>query len=161
MQAILIADDDTAIGDLEQEVLERAGYAVQRAYSGTEYALLKAAITNVSHDLRTPLTAVCGYLDLLEQEPHSDASQRYLAIIRECTDAMRSLTGELFRYSVITATAEELTPEPVSLRGSTGLGLSIAKLLTEKMGGCITASCRGGVLCICIRFPEQTSPIPT
>ena len=140
MQAILIVDDDTAIGDLEQEVLERAGYAVQRAYSGTEYALLKAAITNVSHDLRTPLTAVCGYLDLLEQEPHSDASQRYLAIIRECTDAMRSLTGELFRYSVITATAEELTPEPVSLRGATGLGLSIAKLLTEKMGGCITAS---------------------
>ena len=161
MQAILIVDDDTAIGDLEQEVLERAGYAVQRAYSGTEYALLKAAITNVSHDLRTPLTAVCGYLDLLEQEPHSDASQRYLAIIRECTDAMRSLTGELFRYSVITATAEELTPEPVSLRGATGLGLSIAKLLTEKMGGCITASCRGGVLCICIRLPEQTSPIPT
>ena len=44
---------------------------------------------------------------------------------------------------------------------SYGLGLSIAKLLTEKMGGCITASCRGGVLCICIRFPEQTSPIPT
>ena len=83
MQAILIVDDDTAIGDLEQKVLERAGYAVQRAYSGTEYALLKAAITNVSHDLRTPLTAVCGYLDLLEQEPHSDASQRYLAIIRE------------------------------------------------------------------------------
>ena len=118
MQAILIVDDDTAIGDLEQEVLERAGYAVQRAYSGTEYALLKAAITNASHDLRTPLTAVCGYLDLLEQEPHSDASQRYLAIIRERTDAMRSLTGELFRYSVITATAEELTPEPVSLRGS-------------------------------------------
>ena len=160
MQAILIVDDDTAIGDLEQEVLERAGYAVQRAYSGTEYALLKAAITNVSHDLRTPLTAVCGYLDLLEQEPHSDASQRYLAIIRERTDAMRSLTGELFRYSVITATAEELTPEPVSLRGATGLGLSIAKLLTEKMGGCITAACRSGVLCIRIRFPEPTSPIP-
>ena len=48
-----------------------------------------------------------------------------------------------------------------SAGGSTGLGLSIAKLLTEKMGGCITASCRGGVLCSCIRFPEQTSPIPT
>mgnify|MGYP000274773075 CR=1 FL=1 len=29
---------------------------------------LKAAVTNVSHDLRTPLTAICGYLDLLEQE---------------------------------------------------------------------------------------------
>ena len=40
MQTILIVDDDAAIGNLEQEVLERAGYAVQRAYSGTEALLL-------------------------------------------------------------------------------------------------------------------------
>ena len=40
MQTILIIDDDTAIGDLEQEVLERAGYGVRRAYSGTEAQLL-------------------------------------------------------------------------------------------------------------------------
>lgn len=40
MQTILIIDDDIAIGSLEQEVLEQAGYAVQRAYSGTEALLL-------------------------------------------------------------------------------------------------------------------------
>ena len=40
MQTILIIDDDAAIGDLEQEVLARAGYAVLRAYSGTEALLL-------------------------------------------------------------------------------------------------------------------------
>ena len=40
MQTILIIDDDAAIGDLEQEVLEREGYGVQRAYSGTEALLL-------------------------------------------------------------------------------------------------------------------------
>lgn len=39
MQTILIIDD-AAIGNLEQEVLERAGYAVLRAYSGTEALLL-------------------------------------------------------------------------------------------------------------------------
>ena len=37
---ILIIDDDESIGNLEQEVLERAGYAVCRAYSGTEALLL-------------------------------------------------------------------------------------------------------------------------
>lgn len=35
MQTILIVDDDENIGNLEQEVLERAGYGVRRAYSGT------------------------------------------------------------------------------------------------------------------------------
>ena len=39
MQTILIVDDDVNIGNLEQEVLERAGYAVRRAYSGTEALL--------------------------------------------------------------------------------------------------------------------------
>lgn len=40
MDTILIVDDDVAIGNLEQLVLERAGYNVLRAYSGTEAVLL-------------------------------------------------------------------------------------------------------------------------
>lgn len=40
METILIIDDDAAIGNLEQEVLEQAGYGVLRAYSGTEALLL-------------------------------------------------------------------------------------------------------------------------
>ena len=40
MRTILIIDDDIAIGNMEQEVLERAGYATRRAYSGTEALLV-------------------------------------------------------------------------------------------------------------------------
>ena len=40
MQTILIIDDDETIGDLEQEVLTRAGYRTLRAYAGTEALLL-------------------------------------------------------------------------------------------------------------------------
>lgn len=76
---------------------------------------LKNAVTNISHDLRTPLTAICGYLDLLAQQPQSEASERYLSVIRERTDAMRGLTEELFRYSVIAGTTEELHFELVCL----------------------------------------------
>ena len=76
---------------------------------------LKSAVTNISHDLRTPLTAICGYLDLMEQEQLSDNAKRYLSVIRERTDAMRTLTEELFRYSVITSADEEMHFEPVSL----------------------------------------------
>ena len=78
-------------------------------------AQLKAAVTNVSHDLRTPLTAICGYLDLLEQEPHSENSRRYLAVIRERTETMRALTEELLQYSVVTSVPDALNREPVSV----------------------------------------------
>ena len=79
-------------------------------------AELKNAITNVSHDLRTPLTAICGYLELLEKEEHSEKARRYLAVIRERSQAMRDLTEELFRYSMAAAAAEEMTRQPVSVK---------------------------------------------
>ena len=72
---------------------------------------LKEAVANVSHDLRTPLTAICGYLDLLEQEELSPAVGRYVSVIRERAEAMRGLTEELFRYSLLVSAERELHPE--------------------------------------------------
>ena len=67
---------------------------------------LKEAVTNISHDLRTPLTAINGYLDLLEREEKSENVQRYLSQIRNRTEALKTLTEELFRYSVVTSSKE-------------------------------------------------------
>lgn len=64
---------------------------------------LKDAVTNMSHDIRTPLTAICGYLDLLEGEEVSEDARRYLAIIRERAGILAVLTEELFQYSVISS----------------------------------------------------------
>ena len=36
---------------------------------------LKEAVTNISHDLRTPLTAIFGYLDLLEKEETTETAE--------------------------------------------------------------------------------------
>ena len=80
-------------------------------------AELKEAVTGISHDLRTPLTAICGYLDLLEQEELPAQARRYTAQIKNRVDAMKDLTEELFRYSVVTA-EQELAAEPVELRGA-------------------------------------------
>lgn len=64
---------------------------------------LKDAVTNISHDLRTPLTAICGYMDLLESEDKSEAVERYLVQIANRIEALKALTEELFRYSVVTS----------------------------------------------------------
>ena len=67
---------------------------------------LKEAVTNISHDLRTPLTAINGYLDLLEREEKSENVQRYLSQIKNRTEVLKNLTEELFRYSVVTSSQE-------------------------------------------------------
>ena len=77
---------------------------------------LKEAVTNISHDLRTPLTAICGYLDLLDNEDKSENTSRYLSLIGNRVEAMKQLTEELFRYSVILSTGE-LVLEPVCVNG--------------------------------------------
>lgn len=215
---------------------------------------LKDAVTNISHDLRTPLTAICGYLDLLEQEEKSPAVARYLGMIENRTEAMRQLTEELFRYSVLLSAPDDsredlalnrvleesiasfygalrgrgITPalaipeapvqrtlnrsalmrifgnilsnaikysdgdlavtmdacgtivfsnaaaalSPVqagrlfdrfytveTARDSTGLGLSIAKLLTERMGGRILADYAEGRLSVTVQFPDVSGCI--
>ena len=75
---------------------------------------LKEAITNISHDLRTPLTAICGYLDLLEKQELSEDTERYIEQIRNRTEVLKQLTEELFRYSVISSTPA-LTYEKINL----------------------------------------------
>ena len=69
---------------------------------------LKNAVTNISHDLRTPLTAIGGYLELLEREDTSPQVREYLDIISERTRLMKQLTEELFRYSVILSSEKDV-----------------------------------------------------
>lgn len=76
---------------------------------------LKEAVVNISHDLRTPLTAISGYLQLLQGQDLPPDTQRYLEQIGGRAQAMKRLTEELFRYSVVVS-EENLAREPVDLR---------------------------------------------
>lgn len=89
---------------------------------------LKEAITNISHDLRTPLTAIYGYLELLEGEEVSEEVGQSLKQIRNRTDALKGFTEELFQYSVI-VTEEEKEKNEVVLN----------QVLEEALLGCYGA----------------------
>jgi len=63
-------------------------------------AVLKRAITNISHDLRTPLTSAKGYLQMAENgELDQETMLRYLRIIRDRLDALTILMDSLFAFS--------------------------------------------------------------
>ncbi|WP_227013907.1 sensor histidine kinase [Paenibacillus psychroresistens] len=58
-------------------------------------------ITNVSHDLRTPLTSIVGYLGLIEQDRYRDEVElrQYVQIAYEKSLRMKSLINDLFEYT--------------------------------------------------------------
>lgn len=84
---------------------------LREAYNRYEHGdmEIKAAITNISHDIRTPLTAISGYLELAKKQDKSPELSKYLEIIEGRTEHMKKLTEELFEYSVITG--GEITEE--------------------------------------------------
>lgn len=105
---LLAADMDRVLKELRRERL--------RYEQGD--AELKRAVTHVSHDLRTPLTAICGYMELLQEEPLDEKARRYLGIIDDRIGAMRELTEELFRYSIILSEDTKSEPEEISVNAA-------------------------------------------
>ena len=93
---------------------------------------LKAAVANISHDLRTPLTAICGYLELLEGEEKAPKAAEYLEIIQGRALLLRQLTEELFRYCMVLSDPGDLAPEPISLNAV--LESSLAAFYAELTG---------------------------
>lgn len=105
---------------------------------------LKDAITNISHDLRTPLTAIYGYLDLLSGEEKSPDAQRYIQIIRNRADMLKQLTDELFDYSVMIVDGEGMKREPVNVNS----------ILEEGIAAFYTQLCEKGIV-PSILMPEE------
>ncbi|WP_252233808.1 HAMP domain-containing sensor histidine kinase [Clostridium sp. ZS1] len=62
-------------------------------------------ITSVSHDLRTPLTSIIGYVDLLKKNEFNDKEKfdNYIEVIDERTKSLNRLINELFEYTKLTS----------------------------------------------------------
>ncbi len=74
---------------------------------------LKTAITNISHDIRTPLTAIAGNLYMIGKTDDLSEIREYIAVIAERTETMKQLTEELFRYSMIVSNESREDTEEV------------------------------------------------
>ena len=72
---------------------------------------VKDAVTGISHDLRTPLTAIRSYLEMIEEEPDEEVRKEYLERIRNRTDALSELTEELFKYTTSSDQANRISED--------------------------------------------------
>ncbi|MCI8770068.1 MAG: HAMP domain-containing histidine kinase [Lachnospiraceae bacterium] len=67
-------------------------------YLGKE-KMIADTYTNLSHDIRTPLTSLDGYFQLLEASSDEETRKRYLKIIQERIQSLKEMLEELFTFT--------------------------------------------------------------
>ncbi|HBY32715.1 MAG TPA: sensor histidine kinase [Clostridiales bacterium] len=77
---------------------------------------LKEAIANLSHDIRTPLTSLDGYVQLLVMTDSAEEKEHYLQIIQNRISSLKELLEELFTYTKMQDQNYELTIVPMDGR---------------------------------------------
>jgi signal transduction histidine kinase len=108
--------------DSEDELgqLARAFNEMQRRLARLDEAR-KEFIANASHELRTPIFSLGGFVELLEDEEIDETTRaEFLATMREQVDRLQKLTTELLDLSRLDAGSLELELEPVPLRTLAG-----------------------------------------
>lgn len=60
-----------------------------------------ALITAMSHDIRTPLTVILGYLDLIEMQNEDATNSEYIAACKENTMRLKALSDDMFSYFLV------------------------------------------------------------
>ena len=91
-------------------------------------------ITEMSHDLRTPLTAILLYVELLRRNGgEAEKREEYLDRLEGKVEQMRTLADHLFRYALSSGAAPAGNTEAVTLEAGVGDALSeLAACLTER-----------------------------
>lgn len=79
---------------------------------------LKQAVANMSHDLRTPLTSILGYIQLMEGPEVTEVEKKeYLAIAEDRTKRLQILINDFFELSVIESVDHSLKLESLKING--------------------------------------------
>lgn len=74
-------------------------------------------ITNVSHDIRTPLTSIINYVDLLDRQNINDAtSKEYIEILKKQSARLKKLTEDLIEASKATSGVITVSMEKLNLK---------------------------------------------
>ena len=99
-------------------------------------------ITNVSHDLKTPITSIINYTELLSQmEALPEEARDYVAIIAKKSDRLKKLTQDLFDISKVQSGNEEVLWEKldVSLLLHQAMGEHDNEIRTSGLPFCVEA----------------------
>lgn len=99
------------LSDAINEILDSSERLIQEAAFGKRS--LKEAITNISHDIRTPLTSLDGFFQLLKKTDSKEEQIQYICIIQNRIDSLKEMLEKLFDYTKLQDEAYRLQLEPM------------------------------------------------
>lgn len=99
----MLVTSEVSFGEIKKLVNEinqanKEGKEIVGKYKEKD-ALLRQTITSLSHDIRTPLTSLDGYLQLLETEQEEEKQELYLGVIKGRVTLLKEILEELFLYT--------------------------------------------------------------
>ena len=101
----------TDVSNMQNGLKQAVGRAVKGEKMKTEL------ITNVSHDLKTPLTSIITYVDLLKREElNNEKAENYVAILDEKTNRLKQLIEDLVEASKVSSGNLAVTKNKINLR---------------------------------------------
>ena len=92
--------------EIEKESIEKAARSER---------LKVDLISNVSHDLKTPLTSMVGYLELMKKEEMSDTARDYTEVISDKAEKLKMMIESLFSLAKASSGNIQLKPELLSM----------------------------------------------
>ena len=102
---------------------------------------------NVSHELKTPLTSISGYAELIENGMASGAQVTHFAgEIRKSANRLLTLINDIIRLSQMDASVHELSLEAVDMAGVAASIMEQLKLNAEKMNVSLQLDARSAVV---------------
>ncbi len=103
----------------------KEGYSIAVEDALRNEKLKTELISNVSHDLRTPLTSIINYVNILRQDITKDEKEDYLAIVEKKRKKLKVLIDDLFEMSKINSGKMELFKD----------NIDIVSLIHQTIGG--------------------------
>jgi signal transduction histidine kinase len=123
---LMIDIDEAMRQELAVEEAREAAEAATRAKSDF--------LASVSHEIRTPMNGIVGVLNLLRQEPLSDAGRQLLGEALGCADMLAVLINDVLDFSKIEAGKLELSPAPTDCAAVTDGVVSLLRPQAEAKG---------------------------
>lgn len=109
---------------------------------------IRNEITSLSHDLRTPLTSVLGYLDLLDEKELTTEQNQVIEVVKRRSYQLNDLIEQLYEYSILENQEYSLTMEPIDLY----------RIVQEHLLGVYTEFENKGIELTLI-FPKEKKPV--